>query len=127
MKVKEKAEKADRIFIAESKVIKRIAKKESCVIVGRCADYILKDNKDVLKVFLYSSDEAKIKRAVKYYGLNSENALSEINRVNKEREKHYKFYTGRNWIDMNNYDLMINVDLKGTDTTAEIIKEYLEK
>ena len=124
---KRKNENDDRIFIAESKVIKRIAKKESCVIVGRCADYILKDNKDVLKVFLYSSDEAKIKRAVKYYGLNSENALSEINRVNKEREKHYKFYTGRNWIDMNNYDLMINVDLKGTDTTAEIIKEYLEK
>ena len=124
---KRKNENDDRIFIAESKVIKRIAKKESCVIVGRCADYILKDNKDVLKVFLYSSDEAKIKRAVKYYGLNSENALSEINRINKEREKHYKFYTGRNWIDMNNYDLMINVDLKGTDTTAEIIKEYLEK
>ena len=59
----------DRIFIAEEKVIKDLAKKESCVIVGRCADYILKDNKDTIKVFLYSSSQDKVKRAVKYYNL----------------------------------------------------------
>lgn len=120
-----KSENDDRIFIAEAKVIKNLAKKESCVIVGRCADYILKDDKDVLKVFLYSDGESKKKRAVKYYGLDEAKATKEITRINKEREKHYKFYTNRNWRDMSNYDLIINVDSKGVEKTALFIKEYL--
>lgn len=122
---KRKTENDDRIFIAESKVIKNLARKESCVIVGRCADYILKDNKDTLKVFLYSNDEDKVKRACKYYGLNEKNALKEINKINKEREKHYKFYTNRNWKDFSNYDLIINVDKQGVLKTVELIKEYI--
>lgn len=120
-----KSENDDRIFIAEAKVIKNLAKKESCVIVGRCADYILKDDKDVLKVFLYSDEESKKKRAVKYYGLDEAKATKEITRINKEREKHYKFYTNRNWKDMSNYDLIINVDSKGVEKTALFIKGYL--
>ena len=120
-----RTENDDRIFIAESKVIKEKAQNESCVIVGRCADYILKDEKDVLKVFLYSDDQAKIERAVKYYGLNKNTAFKEIETINKEREKHYNFYTNRNWKDVSNYDLMINVDLKGVEKTAEYIINYL--
>lgn len=120
-----KGENDDRIFIAEAKVIKDLAKKESCVIVGRCADYILKDYKNVVKVFLYSSDEDKKKRAVKYYGLEKEKADKQIKKINKEREKHYQFYTNRNWRDMQNYDLMINVDAKGVEKTAIFIKEYV--
>ena len=122
-----KTENDDRIFIAETKVIKNLAKKESCVIVGRCADYILKDNKDVLKVFLYSDEENKIKRAIKYYGLNKNNASKQIAKINKERERHYKFYTNRNWRDLNNYDLAINVDSQGVEKTAEYIYEFLNK
>ena len=122
---KRKSVNDDRIFIAEAKVIKDLAKKESCVIVGRCADYILKDNKNVLKVFLYSSDDAKVKRAVKYYGLDKNKALKQIIKINKEREKHYEFYTSRAWKDMSNYDLMINVDSQGVEKTAEFIKNYL--
>ena len=116
----------DRIFIAESKVIKRLADNESCVIVGRCADYILKDNKNVLKVFLYSDDESKVLRATKYYGLNKSDALKQIKKINKEREKHYNFYTNRKWKDFNNYDLAINVDKLGVEKTAENIIEYLK-
>ena len=121
-----KTENDDRIFIAESKIIKKLAKNESCVIVGRCADYVLKDNKDVLKVFLYSDEENKVNRAVKHYGLDRKNALKQINKINKEREKHYKFYTNRNWKDFSNYDLIINVDAKGVENTASYIKEYLK-
>ena len=116
----------DRIFIAESKVIKRLADNSSCVIVGRCADYILKDNKNVLKVFLYSNDESKVLRATKYYGLNKSDALKQIKKINKEREKHYYFYTNRKWKDFNNYDLAINVDKLGVEKTAENIIEYLK-
>ena len=120
-----KTENDDRIFIAETNVIKNLAKKESCVIVGRCADYILKDNKDTLKVFLYSNEENKVARAVKYYGLEKTNALKEIDRINKDREKHYKFYTDRNWKDFSNYDLIINVDSQGVEKTAEYIKNCI--
>ena len=122
-----KTENDDRIFIAESKVIKQIAKKESCVIVGRCADYILKDNKDVIKIFLYSTDEKKIERAVKYYGLDKNNAEKNIKRINKEREKHYKFYTNRDWKNFDNYDLIINVDSNGVEKTVQYIINYIKE
>ena len=121
-----RTENDDRIFIAESKVIKKLAKNESCVIVGRCADYILKDNKDVLKVFLYSDEDNKVNRAVKYYGLDKNKASKIINKINKEREKHYKFYTNRNWKDFDNYDLIINVDSQGVEKTAEYISNYIK-
>ncbi len=117
----------DRIFIAEAKTIRNLAKVKSCVIVGRCADYILRDEKDVVKIFLYSSEEDKVKRAVKYYGLDKNEARKKIEKINKDREKHYKFYTNREWRDMSNYDLMINVDSKGVKATAHFIEEYLEK
>ena len=120
-----KSENDDRVFIAQSRIIKNLAKRESCVIVGRCADYILKDNKNVLKVFLYSDDISKINRAVKYYGIDKNKAYKQIIKINKEREKHYKFYTNRNWKDMSNYDLIINVDSKGVEKTAKFIMDYL--
>lgn len=116
----------DRLFIAETKVIEQLAKKESCVIVGRCADYILKDNKDTIKVYLYSDDENKVKRAVKYYGLDEIDALKQINKINKERQKHYKFYTNREWKNQNNYDLLINVDKYGVEKTADIICNFVK-
>ena len=116
----------DRLFIAETKVIEKLAKKESCVIVGRCADYILKDNKDTIKVFLYSDDESKVNRAVKYYGLDKKNALKQIKKINKERQKHYKFYTNREWTNQNNYDLSINVDKYGVEKTADIICDFVK-
>ncbi len=117
----------DRIFIAESKVIKKLAKEESCVIVGRCGNYILKNNKDTIKIFLYSNMNSKIKRAVKYYGLNKTSAEKIINKVNKERSKHYKFYTNTDWMDYNNYDLIINVDSLGVEKTSEYIIDYINK
>ncbi len=120
-----RTENHDRIFIAETKVIKDLAEKESCVIVGRCADYILKDNRDVLKVFLYSDEKNKVARAIQYYGLHEDTASKEIEKIDKEREKHYKFYTNRNWKDFSNYDLMMHVDSLGVEKTAEYIKNYL--
>lgn len=116
----------DRLFIAEQKVIEKLAK-SSCVIVGRCADYILKDNKDAIKIFLYSDSKSKEKRAIKYYGLNSKTALRKIDKINKERAKHYKFYTNREWKDFSNYDLSFNVDKYGVEKTAENIINIIEK
>lgn len=114
----------DNIFISESKVIKDIAK-ESCVIIGRCANYILKDEDNVFRMFLYSSEANKINRVVKYYGIEKKNALKTINKIDKERSKHYKYYTGLEWKDFDNYDLTINVDSLGVEKTASIIKEII--
>lgn len=117
----------DRIFIAEEKVMKDLAKKESCIIVGRCADYILKDNKDTIKVFLYSSSQDRVKRAVKYYNLDEDKALKEINKINNERAKHYKYYTNRDWYDFANYDIALNVDYLGVDKTAELLEQIIKE
>lgn len=117
----------DRIFIAEEKVIKDLAKKESCIIIGRCADYILKDNKDTIKVFLYSSSKDKVKRAVKYYNLEEDKALKEINKVNNERAKHYKYYTNRDWYDFANYDMALNVDYLGVEKTVELLEQVIRE
>lgn len=117
----------DKIFIAESKVIQDLAAKESCIIVGRCADYILKDNKDTLKIFLYSSDQDKVNRVVKYYGIKEDQAIKEIKKVNNERAKHYKYYTERDWYNLANYDLALNVDHLGVEDTALLIKEYIDE
>lgn len=116
----------DRLFIAETKVIKNLAKKEDCVIVGRCADYILKDNKNVIKIFLYSDDDSKVKRVTKYYGIKNNNILKYINDINKERRKHYNYYTGRDWNNNNNYDLLINVDKLGVEKTVKQIAQFIE-
>lgn len=117
----------DNLFIAESNAIKEIATKGSCIIIGRCANYILKNNENVFSIFLYNSDEEKVKRAVKYYGLEEKSALKEINKINKARENHYKYYTNKNWKDFSNYDLAINVDKFGVEETAKIIKEIVEE
>lgn len=115
----------DRLFVAEVKVIKDLAK-HSCVIVGRCSDYILKDTKNTLKVFLYSDMNSKVKRAIKYYGISKEKAEKQIESINKKREKHYKYYTDRAWKNPNNYDLMLNVDLLGVEKCAELIENIIK-
>ena len=115
---------ADELFVKESTLIKELAKKESCVIIGRCADFILKDNKNVIKIFISNSMNSKIKRATKYYGMNKENAEKEITKINKLRENHYKYYTENNWKDPSNYDICINSDSIGIENSVNIICNY---
>ena len=117
----------DELFIKESEIIKKTAKEESCVIVGRCSDYVLKDDKDTVKVFIYSYNDDKIKRATKYYGLEEKSADKEIKKIDKERANHYKYYTGREWKDYSNYDICINSGLFGVEKSADIICEMIEQ
>ena len=117
-------EQDNTIFLAESKVIKEIAKKP-CVIIGRCADYVLKNQKNVLKILLYSDEESKIKRIQKYYGIKD--AKSEMKKIDRQRAKHYKYYTKEDWLNINRYDLAINVDTFGVEETSEKIRNFLEE
>lgn len=118
---------SDELFIKETEIIKQIAEKESCVIIGRCADFILKDKENVLKVFIYNDMENKIKRATQFYGLNKEKAEKEIKSINKLRANHYKYYTEREWNNHANYDICINSDELGVEKAADLICDMVKQ
>lgn len=118
---------SDELFTKESELIKDIANKESCVIIGRCADSILADRNNVVKVFIYSNLEEKIKRATTYYGMDKTKAKKEIERIDKQRGNHYKYYTGKEWKDFSNYDVCLNSDALGVERTADIICDMVEE
>ena len=118
---------SDELFIKESELIKKVASENSCVIVGRCADFILKENKNVFKVFVYSNMENKIKRTTNIYGLDKNKAEKEINRINKLRANHYKYYTEKDWNNPENYDICINSDSLGVEKAADLICEMINE
>jgi len=118
---------ADELFIKEAELIKKVADKGSCVIIGRCADFVLKDRENVIKVFVYSDKKDKIKRVTEIYGLEEEKAEKEINKINKLRANHYKYYTEREWKDYSNYDICINSDLLGVEKVADLICEMIKQ
>ncbi len=118
---------SDELFIQESNFIKELADKESCVIVGRCADFILKDKRNVLKIFVSSSMENKIKRATEFYHMDENKAAKEIDRINKLRSNHYEYYTEREWENPSNYDICVNSDSIGIDNVVDLICSIVEK
>lgn len=114
---KEEAPK-DKIFEAESKAIKELAGKGNCVIIGRCSDYILRDDSRVLKIFFTAPIESRISRVMKRLDIDYKEAQHKIRREDKMRSDNYRYYTGRMWGAAANFDITLNTDL-GT--------EYIEK
>lgn len=118
---------ADELFIKESELIKQVAQRESCVIIGRCSDYILKDKENVIKVFVYSDMKNKIKRATEIYNLSKQKAEKEIKRIDKLRANHYKYYTEKDWNNHSNYDICINSDVLGVENSANLICQIVKE
>ena len=118
---------SDELFLKETELIKELADKESSVIIGRCADFILKDRDDILKVFIYSDMKDKVKRATEIYGFDKAKAEKEIKRIDKLRGNHYKHYTEKEWKDYSNYDICINSDKLGVEKSAELICEMMRE
>ena len=98
----------DVLFVAESKIIQELAEKGPCIIVGRCADFVLRDYPNLIKVFCYSDLRSACVRCVQEYGVSEEKAESEIKRINHNRIAHYEYYTGEKWGEPHHYNLMIN-------------------
>lgn len=121
---KEEAPK-DKIFDAESKVIRDLANKGNCVIIGRCSDYVLRDDDRVLKVFFTAPMESRIERVMKRLGVESGNAQHRIRKEDKYRADNYRYYTGRIWGVSANFDLTINIDL-GIDFIEKCIDDALK-
>ncbi len=116
----------ENLFNYQAMVIKQIAGEGSCVIVGRCADYVLRDDPSVVRVFIYADEEACIKNAADVKGITDRReALKTIASTDKERAAYYKAHTGRDWIDARNYDLCLNSGDLGFDKCVEIITNFI--
>lgn len=115
----------DVLFVAESKTVKEIADREACVIVGRCADFVLDGRANVVRVFCCSDERDAVKRCADEYGLDRDKAQSEIRRVNRARANHYEYYTGRRWGDPHNYDITVNTARLGLDTACGMIMKMI--
>ena len=115
----------DEIYFIQNRIIKDLTEKGSCVIVGRCADYILRERKDVLNIFIYADMESKMERAVTYFGLEKENVSAILKKKDKARSNHYKYYTDQEWGMASNYDLSLNSGILGIDGCVEMIEKAL--
>ena len=118
----------EKIFIEQAKIIEELSNKEDCIIIGRCSNVILRNKPDVLNIFVYSSElDFKVKRKMQYGNFESElEAIKAIERIDKERETYYNYFTKENWGDRKSYDLMIDTSKIGVDKAVELIKEYLK-
>ena len=119
-------EEADELFKQQSKTIREIAEKESCVIVGRCADYVLRDMDNVVKIYLYAPIRDCMRRVIRLYELNPEDAKSLIHSMNKTRGDYYQHNTGLNWSEAVHYDICLNTAGLKKEKIIDIIKNYIK-
>ncbi len=117
----------DMLFMVQTRVIRDIAAKGSCVIVGRCADYILKGHPNSFNVFVHANNDFRKSRVISEYGINPNDALREMEKRDKERSTYNEHYSGRKWADLNNYDLTVETSMFGIETTADMIIEAKRK
>ena len=115
--------KDDILFVSESKIIQELVRKESCIIIGRCADFVLRDDPRLIRIFCCSDPESARTRCVDEYGISPQSAESEIKRTNKNRITHYEYYTGETWGDPHRYDLMINTGAVDLLTACKMIED----
>lgn len=115
----------DRLYILQHKIIKELAEKENFVVVGRCADYVLRENPNVVKVYIYADIESRIKRAVERHDIDSVRAKQAVVKADKNRANYYSFYSGKKWGLADNYDLCINSTNLTVDQAVEVILSYI--
>lgn len=115
----------DNLFNYQAKVIKELADKESCVIIGRCADYVLKDYENVVSVFVHADKEFCLARAMERHSMSEKDMQKFIEKTDKYRGDYYKYYTGHNWADARNYDLCLDSGKLGFEKCVEEIRAYL--
>jgi len=115
-----------RIFLAQFDTIRRLADEGPCVIVGRCADYVLRDHPSVLNVFIKASREERIRRVVKYYEVDPVKAEEMLKKADKQRASYYNYYATGTWGDVNNYHLCLDTGALGIEGCVEVIAQCVE-
>lgn len=119
---------SDKVFLVQSDIIKKCAEQGPCVIVGRCADYVLRDYPNVINLYLYSDLDSKIERCKKYYNEDEKNdkeIKDEIIRRDKKRAAYYNYYTTQRWGEIENYHLSIHTDAVGVDGCVDILERFV--
>ena len=116
----------DKAFFSQASVITDLASKGNCVIVGRCSDYLLRDNPDCIKVFIYANEEDRRKLLVSAYNVPEEEAERRLNKLDKGRAYYYKHYTGETWGQIRSHDLIINSSVTGYDGAVDVIIAFLK-
>ena len=116
----------ENLFSYQAEIIKELAGKGSCIIIGRCADFILRDHENVIKTFIWADKSTCIKNAKTVCGLDEKEAEKQIERIDKERSAYYKAHTGKDWDDVRNYDLCLDTSRLSFEKCVEIIKHYVD-
>ena len=115
----------DKIFALQADTIRKIAEEHSAVIIGRCADDILRDHDNLVRVFIYGNIESRTKRISEKYNLSEKEAQEMIRRIDKSRSSYYEFFANKKWGDTNSYDICVDSSDK-IDETVEFLKCYIE-
>lgn len=116
----------DNLFNYQAKVLKELVQNESFVVVGRAADFVLRDYPNLIKVFIHAPHDKCVKHEMEYMGFNESQAEKEISRMNAYRSAYYKYHTGREWLDVKNYDLSLDTGIFTYEECAEIIKRFVD-
>lgn len=115
-----------KVFLAQMQTIKKIADRESCVIVGRCADYVLKDYENVINVFITAPLEDRIQRAIERDNILPGKAEKRVKRIDKERSNYYNFYSTKRWGVADSYDICLDSSKFGIEGCAKIIEDLIK-
>lgn len=116
----------DNLFNYQAKIIKDLAEQESCIMVGRCADYILRNHKNVISLYVHAPFESCVARLMNMFGEPKKDLEKKITDIDKHRGEYYAYYTGRRWKDAQNYDLCINTDELTFEQVVEIVNAYIK-
>ena len=116
----------ESLFAFQADTIRRLAQNESCIIVGRCADYVLKGYPNVVRLFIYAEKEACIREVVERFRLSEKEAARKIETIDKERSAYCKYHTGRDWENAMNYDLCLNSGELGLKKCVQIVRGYMK-
>lgn len=118
---------SDQIFLIQSRVVEQAADSGPCVIVGRCADYVLDNRDDVLKVFIAGDMDDRKKRAIQYYEVDERDVETSIRKIDRNRKEYYDYYTDKKWGAAESYDVCLNTSVFGIDGCVAILKQLLEQ
>lgn len=113
----------DKLFSVQSEIIRKTAENESAVYIGRCADYVLKNNPPLFRVFIYAPIEHRVERIAERNAISESEAKALIEKTDKRRANYYNFYTGAKWGRYENYDLLIDSSIMGIEGTARLIAD----
>lgn len=116
----------DTLFFAQLNAIQKVASEHACVIIGRCADYALRDFGGVVNIFVTAPVEFRIKRAIEVYGIDEKHAADYVKKIDKQRTSYYNYYTDKRWGQPQNYQLCVDSSVLGIDGSVKLVQDFVE-